>query len=254
MVAFCPRQQNTHPKTTSDDSSTRTAALHSLILQRTSIRKYFGITRRNGDDLQLCVLAMGFRPSCQVAQATTKTIMSVSANVDSAGCVDNVLFLGTRDTVFSVALPLVLRWWWWCWGWRARFAYGLWCRISRCCGGCGAICGCGVGARGAGVGSRGATFVRSKSAGKTASGARARSPLCKSSPPALPSRGAHARGSRRLALLALRLVVWRDALGRPHSFQIFEDAFPEGHNELGIDHRDMRNFTRRPRRACWCRN
>jgi hypothetical protein len=36
-VAFCPRQQNTHPKMTSDDSSTRTAALHSLILQRTSI-------------------------------------------------------------------------------------------------------------------------------------------------------------------------------------------------------------------------
>jgi hypothetical protein len=36
-----------------------------------SIRKYFGITRRSGDDLQLCVLAMGFRPSCQVAQATT---------------------------------------------------------------------------------------------------------------------------------------------------------------------------------------
>jgi hypothetical protein len=74
-----------------------------------SIRKHFGITRRNGDDLQFCVLAMGFRSSCQVAQATTKTIMSVPENVASASCVDNVLFLGTRDAVFSASKEFIVR-------------------------------------------------------------------------------------------------------------------------------------------------
>ena len=74
-----------------------------------SIRKYFGIARRNDDDLQLCVLAMGYRPSCQVAQATTKTIMSVKEKVDSASCVDNVLFLGTPGSVFRASKQFIVR-------------------------------------------------------------------------------------------------------------------------------------------------
>ena len=73
------------------------------------IRKYFGIARARDSDCNLCVLPMGFRPSCQVAQATTNTIMSVNEKVDSASCVDNVLFLGSRDAVYKASKEFIVR-------------------------------------------------------------------------------------------------------------------------------------------------
>jgi hypothetical protein len=51
---------------------------------------------------------MIYSPAC-LRWATTKTIMSVSANVASAGCVDNALLLGTGDTVFSASKEFIVR-------------------------------------------------------------------------------------------------------------------------------------------------
>jgi hypothetical protein len=72
------------------------------------IRKFFGVATSTGD-YELCVLPMGFRPSCQVAQATTSSIMSISFNTPSASCVDNVLFLGTKDSVFRASKEFLVR-------------------------------------------------------------------------------------------------------------------------------------------------
>lgn len=72
------------------------------------IRKFFGVATSTGDH-ELCVLPMGFRPSCQVAQATTSSIMSISFDTPSASCVDNVLFLGTKDSVFKASKEFLVR-------------------------------------------------------------------------------------------------------------------------------------------------
>jgi hypothetical protein len=72
------------------------------------IRRFFGIQTRDGDHV-LSVLPMGFRPSCQVAQATTSSIMSVSVDTPSASCVDNVLYLGSRATVAKASKEFLQR-------------------------------------------------------------------------------------------------------------------------------------------------
>lgn len=72
------------------------------------IRKFFGVQTNDGDHV-LSVLPMGFRPSCQVAQATTTSIMSVSVDTPSASCVDNVLYLGSKTQVEAAAKEFLQR-------------------------------------------------------------------------------------------------------------------------------------------------
>lgn len=58
-----------------------------------------GLTNDEDAAEALKVLAMGFRPSCRIAQSTTRTIVGeVPPGVEDAEIVDNVLFTGSEDS------------------------------------------------------------------------------------------------------------------------------------------------------------
>jgi hypothetical protein len=67
------------------------------------VRKYFGV----GVDKVLAVLPMGFRPSCEVAEACTDALSNITTFLETphtqATCVDNVLYQGDRATVTRAA-------------------------------------------------------------------------------------------------------------------------------------------------------
>lgn len=68
-----------------------------------AIRIFFGVK----DHTALAVLAMGFRPSCEVAEAITEAISEVHHNdgmeVQRATCVDNILYTGGRAKTTTAA-------------------------------------------------------------------------------------------------------------------------------------------------------
>jgi hypothetical protein len=69
------------------------AAWFDQIKLHAAIRKYFGV----GVDC-LPLIPMGYRPSCEVAEATTEAIADVQVpDVGTGYCVDNVLFTGEED-------------------------------------------------------------------------------------------------------------------------------------------------------------
>jgi len=73
------------------------------------LRKFFGVSTTTGTFV-LPLLAMGFKPSCQVAQALTNSIRDVNiANVFSGSCVDNVLFTGSRADVTAASSSFIQR-------------------------------------------------------------------------------------------------------------------------------------------------
>ena len=68
---------------------------------------YFSVLNTGSKQYQLPVLPMGFRPSCQVANTITEVISDVG--VFRACCVDNILFLGSREDVIEAAQRFVDR-------------------------------------------------------------------------------------------------------------------------------------------------
>jgi hypothetical protein len=75
------------------------AAWFDQIPLHTQIRRYFGVALKQPTDelgyRQLPVLPMGYRPSCEVAEAITEAISDVGVDTVGVGtCVDNILFTG----------------------------------------------------------------------------------------------------------------------------------------------------------------
>ena len=71
-------------------------------------RKFFTIETAYGIYSLVC-LAMGFMPSCQVAQACTNTLREVKARVFSDSCVDNVAFMGNKVELAAAAEEFIAR-------------------------------------------------------------------------------------------------------------------------------------------------
>ncbi len=84
------------------------AAWYDQIEIAKAIRKFFSVDTVYGIYVLAC-LAMGFKPSCRVAQAFTNVIREVKAKVFSDSCVDNVAFMGSREEVIAAAQEFIQR-------------------------------------------------------------------------------------------------------------------------------------------------
>ena len=84
------------------------AAWFDQLMMHPDNRKFFTIDTAYGLYVLVC-LAMGFMPSCQVAQACTNTIRAVEENVYCDSCVDNVAFMGSPASVTKASEQFIKR-------------------------------------------------------------------------------------------------------------------------------------------------
>ena len=73
-----------------------------------AIRDLFGVVTPNGS-MQLTVTPMGYRPSCQIAQAASNSISDVPTRVFHGGCVDNIIFMGSGAEVTDASKHFLRR-------------------------------------------------------------------------------------------------------------------------------------------------
>lgn len=84
------------------------AAWFDQLMMDIANQKFFTVETAYGLYVLVC-LAMGYMPSCQVAQACTNTLREVETKVHSDSCVDNVAFMGSPPAVTQASLEFIAR-------------------------------------------------------------------------------------------------------------------------------------------------